>query len=157
MQLEIGNVVEGKVVKITKFGAFVKLESGLSGLVHISEISKSFVVEIENFVHIGDNVKVKVLSNDNGKIGLSIKQAQTNDLSGKLPEEKSAKSQKADLGNPTNEVFNKKPAIYKKPEKKDSNLTFEEMLSKFKKNSEEKLSDIKRNSDNKRSSYSRRR
>ncbi len=157
MQLEIGSVVEGKIVKIAKFGAFVKLESGLSGLVHISEISKSFVVNIENFVHIGDMVKVKILSNDNGKIGLSIKQAQTDKSAEKLPEEKNIKPQKKDFNIAANEVFNKKPAIYKKPERKDSNLTFEEMLSKFKKNSEEKLSDIKRNSDNKRSSYSRRR
>lgn len=147
MQLEIGKIVEGKVVKITKFGAFVEIEPRTSGLVHISEISKYFVVEISNFLDIGDIVKVKILNIENGKVSLSIKQAQElkpkQNLNKKEPQSR--------------KISSEVPIIFNKQTEKSANLSFEEMLSKFKKNSEEKLSDIKRNSDNKRSSYSRRR
>ena len=78
MELEIGSIVEGKVTGITKFGAFVLLPGGQSGLVHISEIANAFVSDVNDYLHMGDMVKVKILSiNEAGKINLSIKQAQT--------------------------------------------------------------------------------
>ena len=46
MQLEVGNILEGKVTGITKFGAFVELEPGTTGMVHISEVSSTFVKDI---------------------------------------------------------------------------------------------------------------
>ena len=46
MQFEIGDIKEGRVTGITKFGVFVEIEKGVTGLVHISEISKSFVIDI---------------------------------------------------------------------------------------------------------------
>lgn len=77
MQLEIDTTVEGKVTKITKFGAFVELENGKSGLIHISEISTGFVKQVEDYLKIGDNIKVKVLSiSDDGKIELSRKKVE---------------------------------------------------------------------------------
>ena len=76
MDLEVGKVVEGKVSGITGFGAFVDLGGGKSGLVHISEVSKNYVKDINDHLKIGDNVKVKVMNIEpNGKIGLSIKKA----------------------------------------------------------------------------------
>ena len=76
MGLEIGTVLEGRVTGITKFGAFVALPEGKSGLVHISEIANSYVSDVHEHVQIGQTVKVRVLSvNDQGKINLSIKRA----------------------------------------------------------------------------------
>lgn len=77
MSLEIGTVVEGKVTSIAKFGVFVLLPEGKSGLVHISEIANSFVSDIDEFVSVGQSVKVRILSiSDEGKISLSIKRAE---------------------------------------------------------------------------------
>ena len=77
MELEIGAIQEGKVTGITKFGAFVLLPGGKSGLVHISEIANAYVNDVNDYLKVGDAVKVKILSvNEAGKINLSIKQAQ---------------------------------------------------------------------------------
>ena len=77
MQLQVGMVVEGKVTGITKFGAFVTMPDGKSGLVHISEIANTFVNDVHDFVQDGQTVKVKVIGiADNGKINLSIKRAE---------------------------------------------------------------------------------
>ena len=77
MELEIGAIQEGKVTGITKFGAFVLLPGGKSGLVHISEIANAYVNDVNDYPKVGDAVKVKILSvNEAGKINLSIKQAQ---------------------------------------------------------------------------------
>ena len=75
MDPQVGSILEGKVSTITKFGAFVALEGGKSGLVHISEIANTFVSDVHDFVQEGQDVKVLVLSNENGKINLSIKKA----------------------------------------------------------------------------------
>ena len=76
MQLQVGMVLEGKVTGITKFGAFVALPEGKSGLVHISEIANTFVNDVHDFVQDGETVKVKVIGiTDDGKINLSIKKA----------------------------------------------------------------------------------
>ena len=72
MELQVGSILEGKVTSITKFGAFVALEGGRSGLVHISEIANSFVNDVHDFLQEGQTVKVMVLSSENGKIYLSI-------------------------------------------------------------------------------------
>ena len=146
MQLEVGAVTEGKVTGITKFGAFVEIEKGVTGLVHISEISKSFVVDVSKILKCGDIVKVKVLSFDNNKLSLSIKQVEgENENLKKYVEEKVEKKEQ--------QVKNKKEVAAKK----QLPLSFEEMLAKFKKTSEEKMSDIRKNLEGKRSSYSRKR
>ena len=67
-------IVKGKVTGITKFGAFVSIEGGKNGMVHISEIAEGFVKDINDHLHIGDEVEAMVVSIDeNGRIGLSIK------------------------------------------------------------------------------------
>ena len=76
MEPQVGSILEGKVTTITKFGAFVALEGGKSGLVHISEIANTFVNDVHDFLQEGQDVKVLVLSTENGKINLSIKKAQ---------------------------------------------------------------------------------
>ncbi|MGI6029472.1 MAG: S1 RNA-binding domain-containing protein [Candidatus Heteroscillospira sp.] len=77
MQLEVGAILEGKVTGITKFGAFVALPEGKSGLVHISEIANTYVSEVRDYVQDGQAVKVKVIGiSPDGKINLSIKKAE---------------------------------------------------------------------------------
>jgi hypothetical protein len=76
MQLEVGMVLEGKVTGITKFGAFIELPGGKTGMVHISEVAPTFVKEIRDFVTENQTVKVKVLSiSEDGKVSLSMKKA----------------------------------------------------------------------------------
>lgn len=62
MQFEVGSIVEGKVTGITKFGAFVDLGSGKSGMVHISEIASTYVKEIRDYLTENQTVNVKILS-----------------------------------------------------------------------------------------------
>ena len=76
MLLEVGDIVKGKVTGITKFGVFVELENGKTGMVHISEVAATYVREIKDYVQIGQEVSVKILTvGDDGKIGLSMKKA----------------------------------------------------------------------------------
>ena len=76
-ELQVGEILEGKVSGIMKFGAFIDLDNGKSGLVHISEISNDYVDTVDDYLKKNQKVKVKVLSiSDNGKVSLSIKQAQ---------------------------------------------------------------------------------
>ncbi len=76
MSIEVGSKITGKVTGIKKFGAFVSLPEGKSGLVHISEIADNYVENVEEHLSVGDEVEVKVLSiADDGKISLSIKKA----------------------------------------------------------------------------------
>ena len=76
MELAVGNIVTGKVTTITKFGAFVALPEGKSGLVHISEVAPTFVNDVHDFLSEGQEVSVKILGiTPEGKINLSVKQA----------------------------------------------------------------------------------
>ncbi|MDY0323486.1 MAG: S1 domain-containing RNA-binding protein [Candidatus Carbobacillus sp.] len=77
MAIEVGSRLQGKVTGITNFGAFVELEEGVTGLVHISEVDNAYVKDINDFLKVNDVVTVKVLKVEpNGKIALSIRQAQ---------------------------------------------------------------------------------
>ena len=76
MALEVGSIVEGKVTGITKFGAFVELPGGKTGMVHISEVAATYVKEIKDFISDSQIVRVKILAiTPDGKINLSIKRA----------------------------------------------------------------------------------
>ncbi len=141
MQLEVGKIIEGKVTGITKFGAFVDLGEGKTGMVHISEVASSYVKEISDFVKENDIVKVVVLNiAEDGKIALSMKRAQP-------PEKQARPAPRSDYRGNNNEWTPKKP---------QGNLSFEDMMTKFKQSSDEKMSDLKRTMDGKRGSYSRR-
>ncbi|WP_068777622.1 S1 domain-containing RNA-binding protein [Paenibacillus sp. FJAT-26967] len=75
MAIEVGSKLEGRVTGITHFGAFVELEQGVTGLVHISEIADNYVKDVNDHLKLEDKVLVKVINVDkDGKIGLSIKQ-----------------------------------------------------------------------------------
>ena len=73
MELTVGAVLEGKVKSITNFGAFVSLDESHVGMVHISEVANAYVSDIRQHLTEGQDVKVMVIGNENGKINLSIK------------------------------------------------------------------------------------
>ncbi|MCU6748343.1 S1 RNA-binding domain-containing protein [Faecalicatena acetigenes] len=80
--IKIGTVMEGTVETLQNYGAFVKLENGLSGLVHVSQISQKRVKAPSDVLHTGDNVTVKIIGVKDGKISLSMKALE------EVPEEK---------------------------------------------------------------------
>ena len=73
MELTVGTVLEGKIKSITNFGAFVSLPENKTGMVHISEVANAYVNDIRQHLTEGQDVKVVVIGNENGKINLSIK------------------------------------------------------------------------------------
>ena len=75
--LEIGAVVDGTVQRITPYGAFVQIDDGPIGLVHVSQIDRNYVREVRDHLRENDRVQAKVVSiKDDGKIDLSIKALQ---------------------------------------------------------------------------------
>src|SRR5699024_8688154 len=92
MSIEVGSKVKGKVTGITNFGAFIELGENKTGLVHISEVADTYVKDINDFLTVGDEVKVKVINVEkDGKIGLSIKKAQAKERRQKQPKERTEK------------------------------------------------------------------
>ena len=140
MAIEIGSIQEGKVTGIMNFGAFVSLPGGKSGLVHISEISNTFVKDVHDHLRVGQMVKGKVLEiNEQGKINLSIKRAQAEEK--KEPEREATPPQ----------FVPSKPSI---PEvgvvaPPSGDLSFEEKLKKFMQASDSKNADKRRNTERK--------
>ena len=74
-ELEVGNIIKGKVTGIENYGIFVQFENNYSGLIHISEVSEDFVRDINNYVSLGEIVYCQILEVDNinKKVKLSIK------------------------------------------------------------------------------------
>lgn len=121
MSLAVGDIQEGVVTGITKFGAFVELPGGVTGLIHISEVADTYVKDVNDFLKEKQQVKVKVINiGDDGKIGLSIKQ----------------------LIAPKNRPPRNRP--------KGREVSFEDKMAKFLKESDERQQDLKRNTESKR-------
>ncbi len=74
---EIGEIIEGDVIKLLDFGAIVDLGGGRDGMIHVSEIKNGYVENVSDVLKLGDHVKAKVIKVENGKIGLSIKQLES--------------------------------------------------------------------------------
>ena len=143
-QLEIGKIYNGKVKGITQYGAFVDIEGGGSGMVHISEIANTYVSEIRDHLTENQEVRVKVIGiNEAGKVSLSIKKAAENGDS-------APQQQKQKKGGGERRENRPKPNIWepKKPTP-PSEMTFEDMMSRFKQTSEERMCDLKRSTDRK--------
>ncbi|MBR2078586.1 MAG: S1 RNA-binding domain-containing protein [Clostridia bacterium] len=152
--LEIGAIVDGKITGLTGFGAFVSLPDGKSGMVHISEVSNTYVKDIKDFLKEGQDVKVKVVGvSPEGKISLSIRKAQE-----PSEEEKAArKNDRPRNDRPKNDRPRNANVWQGQPKQNKGAMTFEEMMAQFKQVSDEKMTDLKRNSDSKHSGgYSRR-
>lgn len=147
MQLEVGNIVEGKVTGITKFGAFVELPGGKTGMVHISEVAATYVKEISDHLSENQTVKVKVLSiSGDGKVSLSIKKCLENQQEQvqRTPPQPRRQSQ----GRSDNQNRGWQPKRQAVPDK----MTFEDMMTKFKQTSDDKMSDLKRGNEPRRTS-----
>ena len=146
MALEVGSVVKGNVTGVMKFGAFVALPDDKSGMVHISEISHEYVNDINDAIKVGDEVTVKVISIDNGKISLSIKA----NLEKPAPKPKQKRPRKPYV--PAPKVTS--TGDFQWEDSKNDSSSFEDMMSRFKKTSEDKMSDLKRGNESR--GYSRR-
>ena len=144
MEPEVGSILEGTVTTITKFGAFVALDGGKSGLVHISEIANTYVNEVRDFLQEGQTVKVKVLSTENGKINLSIKKALP-------PEPRPVQQRPAPRPAPARPPVRRQPAPIPMEE-----MSFEDKLKQFMTASEGKMADLNRSIDGKRGGGRRR-
>lgn len=144
MQLQVGMVIEGKVTGITKFGAFVALPEGKSGLVHISEIANTFVNDVHDYVQDGQTVKVKIIGiGDDGKINLSIKKA-----------EDPAPQQRQDRRPPRPSASAQQPRQYGGPRQAvprangpTGDVSFEDKLKQFMQESDSRMADNKMYSD----------
>ena len=125
MSISVGDIVEGKVTGITKFGAFVECEDGTKGLVHISQISNDYIEKVEDVLKVNDVVKCKVMSIEDNKVSFSIKEC--------LPKKEHKKE------------FTKKTYSDDSNVDKDSNKesTFDDLLTKFMKESNERLDSIR--------------
>lgn len=80
MRSKVGEIKEGSISGIQPYGAFVQLDSGEKGLIHISEISKGYVKDVAQFLHVGERVRVKILDYDASlnQCRLSLKALQSN-------------------------------------------------------------------------------
>lgn len=147
MSIEVGVKLSGKVSGITNFGAFVDLGEGKTGLVHISEVSNSFVKDINDVLSVGDEVEVKVMSvGDDGKIGLSIKRANEEARPERPQRERRDYKPRRPSNNRTdNQSNNRKPPVA--AQKKES---FDTLMSSFLKDSDDRLTSLKRNTEGKR-------
>lgn len=135
MQLNVGEIVEGKITGITNFGLFLDLGNGKSGMVHISEVARSFISDINELFKVNDNVKAKILNiSDDGKISLSIKKA----LEPERNQSKPVRKERRTYEQP------KPDGSYTWTPKTHEPASFEEMMSRFKQTSDEKFSDLKR-------------
>ena len=120
MPAEVGAILEGTVIRLAPYGAFVQLDTGETGLVHISEIDRNFVKDVNEHLHENDKVTVKVVAiKEDGKIDLSIKQADPS--------------------------WQAHP-----PRKGDRDPEFEAKLKRFMRQSQERLADVRRHRDSKR-------
>ena len=154
MQLEVGSILEGKVTGITKFGAFVELPGGKTGMVHISEVAPTFVKEIRDFVTENQTVKVKVLSiGEDGKISLSMKKAL--DPAQQQPQRRENNRPRAPRQPRPAAVSPGRPGNYEWQSRRIEGGSFEDMMSRFKQSSDEKMSDLKRAVEGKRGGFSR--
>ncbi|HZG69931.1 MAG TPA: S1 domain-containing RNA-binding protein [Chondromyces sp.] len=137
MSIEVGSKLQGKVTGITKFGAFVELPGGSTGLVHISEVADNYVKDINDHLKVGDEVEVKVINvESDGKIGLSIRKAKDQPA-----------QQQHRPRNKGNDYRSKGPRGNNDYRPKEN---FEQKMARFLKDSEDRLSSLKRHTESRR-------
>ena len=147
MELTVGAVLEGKVKSITNFGAFIALPENKTGMVHISEVANAYVSDIRQHLTEGQNVKVMVIGNENGKINLSIKRLEPKpQREGSRPDFRGNRP----AGSRPNFGQNRpsaKPAPVQNAAPKTADQLFEEKLKAFMSESDSKISSIKQYSE----------
>ncbi len=152
MQIEEGTIVSGKVTGLTDFGAFVEIEGGKTGMIHISEVASDYVKDIKQHLSVGQEVKTKVISvSPEGKISLSIRKLNDQPKEQKPQRPMKPRGERRSSPQVWNGPKTSAPAAGEKQ-------SFEDMMARFKQVSDEKMTDLKRASDSKRGGggYSRR-
>lgn len=135
MAVEVGSILEGKITGITKFGAFVALPDGKSGLVHISEVANAYVSDVHDHVQVGQTVKVRVLNiASDGKINLSIKRA----VDTSAPAKNDSVYKKPSAPKPSSQPMQAARVTADPP---GSNQAFEDRLKKFMQESDSRIAD----------------
>ena len=147
MELTVGTILEGKVKSITNFGAFVALPENKTGMVHISEVANAYVSDIRAHLTEGQDVKVVVIGNENGKINLSIKRLEPKPQRENAPA-RGGNFRPAAPNAPRREGnnFQSRPqhaAPAAAPAPKTADQLFEEKLKAFMSESDNKLSSIR--------------
>ena len=146
MQLSVGAVLEGKVKSITNFGAFIALPDNQTGLVHISEVANTYVSDIRQHLTEGQDVKVVVIGNENGKINLSIKRLEPKPQRENAPRQggnfRPAGAPRRENAAPQNQSRPQRPPVQPAAPKTADQL-FEEKLKAFMSESDNKLSSIR--------------
>lgn len=151
MELTVGTVLEGKIKTITNFGAFVALPENKTGMVHISEVANTYVSDIRAHLTEGQDVKVVVIGNENGKINLSIKRLEpkpvrenTNRPAGNFRSAGAAAPRREGGYQNQNQSRPQRPAAPVQPAApKTADQLFEEKLKAFMSESDNKLSSIR--------------
>ena len=146
MELTVGAILEGKVKSITNFGAFISLPENKTGLVHISEVSNTYVSDVRQHLTEGQDVKVMVIGTENGKINLSIKRLEAkpqreNNNRGNFRPAAQNQNQNPNPGRPARTAPTPPPAP------KTADQLFEEKLKAFMTESDSKISSIRQYSD----------
>lgn len=147
MKLETGTILTGKVTGITKFGAFVTVAPGKSGLVHISEIANTYVNDIHEFLTEGQEVNVKIINiDDNGRLNLSIKAA----LPAPAPKKFEQRQQNSHTG--TNRgsapaAEDQRPAFQGSTLQPSADSSFEDKLKRFMQDSDSKMAGVRQYSE----------
>lgn len=147
MELSVGDTLEGKVKSITNFGAFISLPENKIGMVHISEVANAYVSDIRQHLTEGQDVKVMVIGNENGKINLSMKRLEPKpQREGGGPRRESGfrggnGGQRREGGNSRPVQANRAPVQSAAP--KTADQIFEEKLKAFMTESDSKLSSLK--------------
>lgn len=146
MELTIGAVVEGKVRSLTKFGAFVALPDGSTGMVHISEVAHAYVNDIHDHLSEGQSVQVMIIGRENGKTNLSIKRTLPPPARPQSP--RPAQRSSGSSGAPrSGDRFG---APRKNPEaSQPQQKSFDDMLKQFMTESDSKMSSIRQYSERK--------
>ena len=142
MELEAGLITTGKVTGITKFGAFVTIAPGRSGLVHISEIANTYVNDVSEHLSVGQEVTVKVIRIDeNGRLNLSIKQALPKQENARGDRPQRSRPQAPRTAAPTQSYSSgRQPEVY--VPKKSDDEAFEDKLKKFMQVSDSKMAGV---------------
>ena len=146
----VSDVVCGKVTAIMNFGAFVLLEDGTSGLVHISEISKNFVKDVNDFLSVGQQVRVVSLATDHPNVNKFRTPAEGDVRTDRRQERIQRRRTRGEQAKDSKQDLISQPPPVFDDFKSSQADTFEDRLSKYMKLSEERLIDVKRQSENKR-------
>ena len=148
MDLAVGNILTGKVTGITKFGAFVSLAPGKSGLVHISEIANTFVNDVSEFLSVGQDVTVKIIGIDqNGRINLSIKAALPSQERPAAPRSTESRERVPQQAPKKTVTPRPRPDIFGEPVQTSNDPAFEDKLKKFMQLSDSKIADARQYSE----------